>query len=368
MTNIDALIILSHLRIGPITAQRLLDRFGSPAAVFRAQKKYLYSVQNISSDYVQRIVNWEKKVDLDKAWKIIEKEKITLVTADDDRYPTLLKEIYDHPLLLYVKGTLYADDTLALGVVGTRRATNYGRVIARKWATQLAARNVTIVSGLARGIDTEAHCGALEANGRTIAVLGYGFGYIYPKENAALFEKIVDTGAVITEYPWKQYVGKSSFPLRNRLIAGLSRAVLVVESRERGGSLITAHFANEYNRNVLAVPGSLLSKASLGTNRLIRDGATLVRSVDEVIEEFEFLFSPNDLPPKSTEDRTKTLFSTPELEGNEKVLYEVIEQPISLDELSQKSDLSIEKVTSAMLMLELKGLVRVLPGKMYMKK
>lgn len=368
MTDIDALLILSYLRIGPITAQRLVERFSSPATIFRAKKEDLLRVRGISSDYTHRILSWEKKVDLSKAWQIIEQERITLLTVYDEAYPPLLKEIYDHPMLLFVKGTLQPQDAMSLGVVGTRHATNYGRVIARKWATHVAARGITVVSGLARGIDTEAHQGALEGNGRTIAVLGYGFGYVYPRENARLFETIQEHGAVITEYPWKQYIGKSSFPLRNRLIAGISRAVLVVESRARGGAMITAHFANEYNRTVLAVPGSLLSRASQGTHSLIRDGATLVRDVDDVMEEFDTLFASSGRI--STQEKTKTTVSGTHigdsLDGNEKILYALIDEPMTLDALSQKSDLSIEKVTAAMLLLELKGLVRMLPGKMYM--
>jgi len=170
---------------------------------------------------------------------------------------------------------------------------------------------------------------------------------------------------VLTEYPWKRYHGKASFPLRNRLIAGLSRATLVVESRQRGGAMITAHFANEYNRTVFSVPGSVHSSTSQGTNKLIRDGATLVTSVDEIVEEFEFLFPPAKRG-KATADATA--MPAPKLEGNEGVLYNLLTEPLSLDQLAQKSDLSVEKVTAAMLMLEFKGLVRVLPGKIYDRK
>jgi DNA processing protein len=365
MNDTDALLIMNHLRVGPITARRLMDRFGSPSSIFSASPRDIERASFISSDNANRIKNWEKEVNLEKALHIIKEENIRLLTYTDPDYPPLLKEIYDHPLLLYLKGTLSPRDGQSIGIVGTRSASGYGRAVARKWSSQLAARGFTIVSGLARGIDTQAHWGTLEANGRTIAVLGYGFGYIYPKENARLYHEIEKTGAIVTEYPWKKYHGKTSFPLRNRLIAGLSRATLVVESRQRGGSLITAHFANEYNRSVFSVPGPVNSATSRGTNRLIRDGATLVTSVDEITEEFEFLFPQELFTQKEVDSKKKYI---PKLDANEETLYAILTEPYTLDQLSQKSDLSIEKVTTAMLTLELKGLVRALPGKMYDRK
>jgi len=339
-----------------------MDAFGSAVSIFSAGERQISAVSHLSSANVGKIKNWEKHVKLDDAWSIIKEQNIKIITYRDNNYPPLLREIYDHPLLFYLRGDLKPQDNQAIAFVGTRNATGYGRSIARKWAYNIAARGFTIVSGLARGIDTESHIGAIEANGRTIAVLGFGFGYVYPKENAALLEKIAETGAVITEYPWKKYHGKASFPLRNRLIAGLSRATLVVESRRRGGSLITAHFANEYNRTVFAVPGSINYYASAGANQLIRDGATLVTSADEITEEFEFLF------PQPKKSGGKTSITTPNLEGNEKILFDLITEPVSIDLLSEKSDISIEKVTTALLMLELKGLVRMLPGKIYDRK
>jgi DNA processing protein len=363
MTDVDALLILNHLRVGPITGRRLMDRFGSPAAIFTAGAKELAAAANIASDNVQRILQWEREVKLDKVWEIIRREQIRLLTYADADYPPLLREIYDYPLLLYSRGTLAPQESAALGVVGTRMPTAYGSGIARKWSAQLAARGFTIVSGLARGVDTQAHLGALEAKGRTIAVLGYGFGYVYPRENERLFNTIVESGLVVTEYPYKRYHGKASFPLRNRLIAGLSRALLVVESRNSGGAMITAHFANEYNRTVFAVPGSVHAPASSGTNRLIRDGATLTRSVADILDEFSFLFPRADrdaaaAPPTSG-------VPAPQLSDIERQLYEILLEPLTMDDLAHRSDISIEKVTGAMLMLELKGLVRALPGKIY---
>jgi DNA processing protein len=365
MTDLDALLILNHLRVGPITARRLMDRFGTPAAIFQAGAAELAAAANIASENVQRIRQWDKEVKLDKVWQTIKQENIRLLSYTDADYPALLREIYDHPLLLYVQGTLKAEDATSVGMVGTRMPTGYGSAVARKWAAQLAARGFTIISGLARGIDTHAHLGALDAKGRTIAVLGYGFGYIYPRENEQLYHAIVKTGAVITEYPYKRYHGKASFPLRNRLIAGLSRALLVVESRDSGGAMITAHFANEYNRTVCAVPGPVNATASLGTNRLIRDGATLVRTVDDIADEFSFLL-PREA--RAGTPAPTTAAPAPLLDQTEKTLYELLIEPLTLDDLAQRSDISIEKVTAAMLMLELKGLVRAMPGKIYDRK
>ena len=362
MTETDALLILNHLRVGPITSRKLIDAFGSAPAIFKASERQIAAVSHLSSANIDKIKNWEKHVKLNKAWADINENNIQVVTYNDKNYPALLKEIYDHPLLFYLRGELKPQDSSAIAFVGTRNATSYGRSIARKWSYNLAARGFTIVSGLARGIDTEAHIGAVEAGGRTIAILGFGFGYVYPKENAALLEKIAETGAVITEYPWKKYHGKASFPLRNRLIAGISRATLVVESRRRGGSMITAHFANEYNRTVFAVPGSIHFYASSGTNQLIRDGATLITSPDEIAEEFEFLF------PVEQKSKRAKMENIPALEGNEKIIYETITEPISIDQLAEKCDISIEKITTSLLMLELKGLIRMLPGKIYDRK
>ena len=226
MTDIDALLILNHLRVGPISARRLLEYFGSPSEIFRSlpKEKKAPEIDFLSGDYSTRLTNWQKEVDLAKAWDIIKKEKIRLVTFYDPDYPELLKQIFDHPLLFYMKGKLSANDNEALAIVGSRDATEYGRHIAYRWAARLAEAGIPIVSGMALGIDTAAHEGALSVGGRTIALLGYGFGYVYPKGNERLFDEIAEKGAVITEYAWHRAIGKGSFPLRNRLIAGMARA------------------------------------------------------------------------------------------------------------------------------------------------
>jgi len=364
MTDLDALLILNHLRVGPITTRRMMELFGSPSAIFSASARQLERVPNVSPINARRLREWEKEVKLAQVWDTIKRENIRLLTYRDEDYPALLREIYDHPMLLYVYGELKPEDQQAVAIVGTRSPTEYGKSVARKWAMQLVSRGFTIVSGLARGIDTCAHIGALEGHGRTIAVLGFGFGYIYPRENERLYHKIIETGVVITEYPYKKYHGKSSFPLRNRLIAGMSRATLVVESRRQGGAMITAHFANDYNRTVYAVPGSVYSTVSAGTNQLIRDGATLVTSPDDICEDFGFLFPEAVRKPLAEQP---SLFQ-PRLEENEQRMLDLLAGPLSLDDLAQSGGISVEKAATALVMLELKGLVRALPGKRYERK
>ena len=366
MTDIDALLILNHLRVGPISARRLLEYFGSPSEIFRSlpKEKKAPEIDFLSGDYSTRLTNWQKEVDLAKAWDIIKKEKIRLVTFYDPDYPELLKQIFDHPLLFYMKGKLSANDNEALAIVGSRDATEYGRHIAYRWAARLAEAGIPIVSGMALGIDTAAHEGALSVGGRTIALLGYGFGYVYPKGNERLFDEIAEKGAVITEYAWHRAIGKGSFPLRNRLIAGMARATLVVESREKGGSLITAHYAAEYNRTVYAVPGPVTAPLSAGTNNLIREGATLVTSPEQMVDEFELMFQtpPQDLSLEARQKDTEE-----KLEGLEKAIFSALLEPMTPDHISTLLDESIDKVSASLVSLEIKGYVLALPGRKYVR-
>ena len=364
MNDLEALIILNHLRVGPISARRLLEYFGSPAAIFRAlaSEQKAPEIAFLSKDYYNRLLNWEREVNLSVALEILKREKIKVVTIYDDDYPPLLRQIYDHPLLFYMKGNFAPEDENALAIVGSRDATEYGRHIAYSWAARLAEAKVPIISGLAAGVDTAAHRGALSVGGRTVALLGYGFGYIYPAENAKLFDEIAEKGAVITEYAWKKALGKGSFPLRNRLIAGLSRATLVVESRAKGGSLITAHYAAEYNRTVYAVPGNVNSSLSSGTNNLIRDGAILVTRPEQLADEFQLMFQqlPQDLALESRHAGIKA-----SLDGLEKDVFAALESPKTPDTLALALDNSIDKISAALVALEIKGYVLSLPGRLF---
>jgi DNA processing protein len=287
------------------------------------------------------------------------------VTQADEEYPELLRQIYDPPIVLYVKGKLLTKDKNAVALVGSRMTTHYGTEIARKLAYQLAYLGVTIVSGGARGIDTAAHQGAISGKGRTIAVLGTGINLVFPAENAELFERIAANGAVITQFPFNRPADKQTFPIRNRIVAGMTLGTVVVEANLTSGALITANFATEYGRQVFAVPGRIDSPRSKGCHDLIKKGAKLCESAEDILSEFEYLF------PRSNR------LATPQQNGvlpgltlsdNEKLVYEALDhQECSIDEVIQNSGLPSSAVSVALLGLEMKRLVRQLPGKIFVK-
>lgn len=280
--------------------------------------------------------------------------KVKYVTLLDADYPENLKTIFDPPPVLYYRGELKAEDALAVAIVGSRRATPYGRESATRLARELARAGVTVVSGLARGIDSCAHRGALAGGGRTLAVLGSGLDVIYPPENARLYAEIAENGAVISEFPLGTAPEPGHFPRRNRVISGLSRAVVVVEAARTSGSLITADCALEQGREVLAVPGPITSPMSWGTNNLIKQGAKLLQEVTDVL-------STLGLPSPGVEEAAKPDLTTQE----EKVYSFFSERALHIDELVHLSGLTVQEVTAILMMLELKGLVRQLPGKMF---
>ena len=257
--------------IGPIRVRRLLDVFGTPQAVLAADRNNLLKVDGIGEDTANRIVRWESAIDLKREKRRIREEGLKLAIPSDEHYPTSLKNTHDPPLALYVKGKLLPSDRHAVAIVGSRRTTHYGIECARKFGFQLAHAGLTVVSGLARGIDTAAHEGALAAHGRTIAVLGSGLGKLYPPENQVLADRIAESGAVVSEFPIDFPGDKQSFPLRNRIVAGWCFGVLVVEAPTRSGALITANQAAEIGRSVYAIPGPIDRPTSQGTNRLIQD-------------------------------------------------------------------------------------------------
>jgi len=294
----------------------------------------------------------------------INKKGYTVLTIEDDRYPEYLREIFDPPCVLYCAGDLDALKKPAVSIVGARRSSPYGRAVAEKLAFELASRGIVIVSGMARGIDSMAHWGALRG-GKTVAVLGSGLDTIYPRENKRLFDKIIESGAVITEYPLGSMPLGFHFPLRNRIISGLSMAVVVAEAAERSGSLISARLALEQNREVMAVPGNITSKLSKGTNWLIKNGAKLIEEWRDIVEE---------LPPYVRE----TITMEPELKGEDKVKLSPEERDIirhltkdgltHIDVIVKKTDLSVSEVLSVLLKLELKGVVTQNPGKFFQRK
>ena len=287
MTPLEALVALNSLpKIGPVRVRRLLEFFGNPAAILGAPKDRLMRVDGIGEETAAILHAWQDHAD--PAAEILEagQRGIAIVTQDDDGYPAPLRDAYDPPLLLYVWGKIEARDRHAIGVVGSRRTTTYGTQAAKKLSYQIAQSGFTIISGLARGIDTSAHEAAIAANGRTIAVIGSGLGKLYPPENLGLAEKIAGGfGAVVSEFPLGTAPDKQTFPMRNRIVAAWCRALLVVECPAWSGSLITANLASEYGKPIFAVPGPIDKPTSAGCNQLIRDGATLVADASHLLDD-----------------------------------------------------------------------------------
>jgi len=369
MTQLEALISLNMVgEIGGIRLGKLLKYFGKPENILKASSEKLMAVSGIGDKIAQQITSF-KKEDLDKELALAKKLGIRIITQDDADYPQNLKNIYDPPIVLYVKGELKAEDKFSLGIVGSRRASYYGLNSAEKFAYELSERGFTIVSGMARGIDTSAHKGALRAGGRTIAVMGSGFNHLYPAENKKLAEEIAKNGAVISEFPCDTKPLPQNFPQRNRVISGLSLGILVVEAARNSGALITADFALEQGREVFALPGKVDSNTSFGTNGLIKQGAKLVSCVEDIVEEFDSIASCV-LPRVSKEDSAirNTPYAIPDLLDTEAILYNSIsEQPISLDELIEKTNLSVSSVSDMLLKLEMRKLIRQLPGKQFIR-
>ena len=294
---------------------------------------------------------------------------IRKITIDDKEYPKLLRNIYNPPKALYVNGTLISQDEIAVALVGSRRASFYGLETCEKLTYDLALRGVTIVSGMARGVDSAAHRGALKANGRTIAVMGGGHNHIYPAENKELYEKIAGTGAVVTEYEDDVEPLPFNFPQRNRIISGLSLGVVVVEAARNSGALITAGFAAEQGRTVFAVPGKVSSATSSGANDLLRDGARLVQTADDIMEELSIVeMTPLSGAAKADKDeaiakKTKAYIYN-SLTDDERKIYKILsDEPIHMDEVLSRTGIGSSKASKALLNLELKKLIKEVPGK-----
>ena len=299
---------------------------------------------------------------------------INKITIDDAIYPKNLRNIYNPPKQLYVNGSMSEADEVAVAIVGSRRASIYGLETSERLGYELALRGVTVVSGMALGIDTAAHRGALKAKGRTIAVLGSGHGDIYPPQNKKLYEEIAKSGAVITEYEEDIEPLAYNFPMRNRIISGLSLGIVVVEAARNSGALITANFAAEQGRTVFAVPGKVSSQTSSGTNELIKDGARLVQSVDDILEELHIVeIKPVDESEKNKIDKkiaSKTkayIYNT--LTEDERKIYKVLsDEPLYIDDIFKNSGLDSSKASKVLLNLELKHLIKALPGKQFVRK
>jgi DNA processing protein len=371
MTSREAYIALNMIDgVGPIRVRALLDQFGSAEAILSTPRNELMRVEGVGDEVARNITSWRERVDLDAELARIEKAGVRIVTREDVDYPEHLREIYDPPLVLYVRGALAEDERLAIGIVGSRRTTLYGQEMSRKLAYQLARVGMTIVSGLARGIDTEAHRGALQAKGRTVAVIGCGIDIVYPSENKKLADEIVAKGgAVVTEFPFGVPPDRQNFPMRNRVISGWSLGVVVVEANVKSGALITAKQAMEQGREVFAVPGRADSILSRGTNKLIKDGAKLTEDAEDVLSEFEYLI-PRTSQKSDTEagesSGTKPALKLTEME--EKVMAHISNEEVAIDEIIRASGLTSATVSATLLGLEMKRFIRQLPGKTFVRK
>ncbi len=366
--NLKYWIILNMIEgVGALRAKRLLEQFGGFEKILTASRNELEKVEGIGSEIAERITKWRETVDVEKELQLVKKYGATILTMDDEEYPVRLKEIYDPPIVLYVSGKITPGDEKAIAIVGTRYPSFYGRTITEDLSKKLAMRGFTIVSGMARGVDSAAHRGALAVKGRTIAVLGCGVDTVYPPENAKLMKEIADSGAVVSEFPFGTKPDRGNFPRRNRIISGLSLGVIVVEAAKSSGSLITANFALEQGREVFAVPGKVDSPKSYGTHRLIKEGAKLVQDVDDVIEELDLQFqhSAGSKDGRREEGESSHL---PALDGDEKKVYEVLSSdPCHMDVICSKLKMSASKVSSTLMMLEIKGAIKQLPGKQFVK-
>lgn len=341
--------------IGPVRFQKLLDFFGKPEIAWQAPPEALREA-GLGEKIAENVVRTRETISLDQEWEQIHKQGITILTWEDESYPHRLKEIDHSPPVLYVRGNLSPDDEWPVAIVGTRRVTAYGRQVTDEIASSLSRSGVTIISGMARGVDGIAHQAALSANGRTIAVLGAGVDRIYPPEHRGLADQIIEQGALISDYAPRTPPEASNFPARNRIISGLSMAVVVVEAGQRSGALITASFAADQGRDVFAVPGSIKSPQSRGTNRLIQDGACLVQDPNDILEVLSLT--------KLTQYRAARVVLP--VDAVEAQLFQTLgHEPMHIDEIGAKTELPIDKVTATLALMELKGMVRQVGGMNY---
>ncbi len=366
MNNVDVtswLTLNMISGIGPLRFATLLKHFGSPQKILSANTSSLSQIKGIGNQIAQRIIEEKDKVKVDIELEKVEKEGVKILTLDSEEYPINLKSIYDPPPVLYVKGKIEASDRLAIAIVGSRSATIYGKTTAGRLATELVQAGFTIISGLARGIDVASHSGAINAKGRTIAVLGCGIDIIYPQENKKLFYEIIEHGAIITEFPFGTPPEKFNFPQRNRIVSGLALGTVIVEAPIRSGALITADCALDQNREVFAVPGQVESRLSKGTHQLIKQGAKLTECAQDIIEELE-LFSEAIKKNPQVKKHNEIILSK-----DEDKVYQLISpsEPQHIDTISYLSQMTAAQVAAILIQLEIKGVIKQLIGKRFLR-
>jgi len=362
--------------VGPVTFAKFIRHFGSPDRALGASVSELAKVDGIGFKTAERIASTHDKFDSADELALAEKLGVYLVTLEDRRYPPVLKQIYDPPPVLYVKGSLTRQDNLAISIVGSRRCSLYGQEQSTRFAHFLASAGFTICSGMARGIDTLAHQGALAAAGRTIAVQGCGLANIFPPENKKLFELIAESGACISELPLRYEPLAENFPPRNRIIAGLSLGTIVIEAGLNSGALITAKAALDYNREVMAVPGKIDSPLSQGTHKLLKEGARLIESVGDVMDALGYI--GDQLEPHASRAAADAaaqaeapLFDAKllKLSADERTIHNCLDkEPKHVEQVIADTELTPGGVSAALISLRLKGLIKQLPGSMFVKR
>ncbi len=362
-TERECLIGLNRIpQLTPKRAKRLLEYFASFADIWTAPSGQLASVLG-SSMLGEAIASARDEAVVDAELREAERLGLRLVTLVDADYPPLLREIDDPPFALYVRGRFPIDTARTVGVVGTRRATQYGKLVSARLASQLALKGVVVVSGLAAGIDASAHQGALDVGGHTVAVLGNGVDVCYPRSNQSLYDRVSEGGTLLSEYPLGTRPAKWTFPQRNRILAGLCRGVVVVQAPARSGSLITARLALEQGREVFAVPGNITTATSAGTNGLLRQGAKLVETIDDILEEFPDLRSMADRSSVESED------TQPKLGDRERRVFDLIGlDPVHVDDIIARADLSPTEASHVLLLLQLEDLIAEVDGGCYVRR
>ncbi len=341
--------------IGAVRLQTLMDHFGDAESAWRGTPDELRAA-GLNPKIIERLLEIRKSVDLDKLWGKIIAQGIKILTWEDELYPPRLKEIEQPPPVLYVRGEILPEDHFAVAIVGTRKITSYGRQVTEELSAFLAANGVTVVSGLARGVDAVAHSAAIKAGGRTVAVLGSGVDRIYPPENRGIAEQMMSRGALVSDYPVGTAPESTNFPPRNRIISGLSMAVVVIEAGETSGALITAEFAAEQGREVFAVPGSILAPQSKGANKLIQNGALPLLTPQDLLQAL-------NLTRVGEQKTARKILPADEVEAQ--LLNALGDEPLHVDEIRNQTGLPVEKVSAALVMMELKGMVRQVGGMHY---
>lgn len=361
MTRREAYIALNMIdTLGPVRVRNLVAALGSPEAVLEAPEEELRRAEGIGAEVARGILKQREAVDPTEEEAKARRCGARLITCEDPDYPQPLKQIYDPPLVLYVRGALESKDRHAIAVVGTRHATHYGLSVADRLSYQLAKTGFTVVSGLARGIDTAAHRAALKGGGRTLAVLGSAIDRIYPEENAGLADEIAEHGAVISEYTMGREPDRTTFPYRNRVVSGLSLGIVVVEAGVKSGAVITATEALEQGRSVFAVPGRVDTPSARGTHMLIKQGARLCEGVDDILQEFELLI------PEARNRAAAAMPKRPDvpLTPTEQALVRALwKGALDVDSLAREAQVSSVEVSSVLLSLEMKRVIRMLPGR-----